>query len=104
MKESFTDFIFGTHHTKKSKDVFKACAFFCMLPSKTVKFYKSEIASIFIFVEESFTEVLNLKKELLNVIKEGYLFCKKLDDLQEKIATVDTTCMNSFHKATYLRY
>ena len=37
------------------------CTFLCMLPLKTVRFYKSEIAFIFIFAEEIFAEVY-LKK------------------------------------------
>ena len=37
-----------------------------MLPLKTVRFYKSEIAFIFIFVEGIFAEVENLKKIVKN--------------------------------------
>ena len=49
-----------------------------MLPLKTVRFYKSEIAFIFIFVEEIFAAVnlLKKKKKKINIV-EGYLFCKK---------------------------
>ena len=59
-----------------------------MLLLKTVSIYKSEIAFIFISVEEILAEV-NLKKKI-NIFEEGYLFCKKLYDLQEKITIIDT--------------
>ena len=56
-----------------------------MLPVKTVRFYKSEVANIFIFVEKISAEVVNLDQKDFFNITEGYLFCKKLDDLQEKL-------------------
>ena len=36
--------------------------------------------------------------------EEVYLFYKELDDLQEIIRIIDTNCINSFHKTTYLGY
>ena len=63
------------------------CTSLCMLPLKTVRFYKSEIAFIFIFAEEIFAEVY--LKKIFSIV-EGYLFCKKLYDLQEKITIGDT--------------
>ena len=61
--ENLAEFIFGIHHPKtlQNKCLQHLCIF-CMLPLKTVRLYKSEIAFIFIFVEEIFEEVVNLKK------------------------------------------
>ena len=55
-----------------------------MIFLKIVRFYKSEIGFIFIFVEKKFCRGCKSQKNLFNKIEEGYLFCKKLDDLQEK--------------------
>ena len=94
--------IFSGFITLQNKFLQHLCIF-CMLPLKTVRLYKSEIAFILIFVEEIFAEVVNLLKNLFNIVEEGYLFCKKLDDLQEKITIIDTNCIRtcSLQKASF---
>ena len=94
VKESFAEFIFGIHQPKTLQYNFlRHLCTFCM------------IAFIFIFVEKNFAEkVVKLKKNLFNNIEEGYLFCKKLDDLQEKTTIIDTNCKNAFRNTTYLGY
>ena len=77
------------------------CTFLCMLPLKTVTFYKSEIAFIFI-LQKKFLQRFISKK--ISSMVEGYLFCKKLYDLQEKITNGDTNWINFFHKIRYLGY
>ena len=52
-----------------------------MLPLKNVRFYKSEIAFIFVFVEEIFVSGKSQKNNF-SIVEEGYLFCKKLYDLR----------------------
>ena len=106
VKESFAEFIFGIHQPKTLQYNFlRHLCTFCMIFLKTVRFCKSEIAFIFIFVEKNFAEkVVKLEKNLFNNIEEGYLFCKKLDDLQEKTTIIDTNCKNAFRNTTYLGY
>ena len=54
-----------------------SCAFFCMLPLKTARLYKSEIAFILIFVEGIFADV-NLKKVIQHSWRRIFILQKTL--------------------------
>ena len=101
--ESFVEFIFRIYHPKTLQNKFcNTCAFFCMLPLKTVRFYNSEIAFIFNSVKELFAEV-NLKKKFQHSCRRIFILEKTLW-FTRKITIIHTNRINSFHKTTYLGY